>query len=187
MNSDLAWLKEPVARPDENAARLAAERQAMLIKPPGALGRLEALAIRLAAWQRTPKPTADRVRIVVFAGDHGVTEEGVSAFPQSVTAAMVNQFARGGAAISVLARTLGAELEVINLGTVEETGSVPGVLDLRLGLGTANFLRGPAMTERQLAEALRAGRDAAARASSAGIRIFIGGEMGIGNTTVAAR
>ncbi|CAI8792886.1 nicotinate-nucleotide--dimethylbenzimidazole phosphoribosyltransferase [Methylocaldum szegediense] len=186
MNSDLAWLKEPVARPDENAARLAAERQAMLIKPPGALGRLEALAIRLAAWQRTPKPTADRVRIVVFAGDHGVTEEGVSAFPQSVTAAMVNQFARGGAAISVLARTLGAELEVINLGTVEETGSVPGVLDLRLGLGTANFLRGPAMTERQLAEALRAGRDAAARASSAGIRIFIGGEMGIGNTTAAA-
>lgn len=186
MTVDIAWLKEPVARPDENAARLAAERQAMLIKPPGALGRLEALAIRLAAWQKTPIPTADRVRIVVFAGDHGVTGEGVSAFPPSVTAAMVNQFAQGGAAVSVLARALGAELEAINLGTVEDIGPAPGVLGLRLGPGTANFAHGPAMTEHQLALALRAGRDAAERAASAGVRIFIGGEMGIGNTTAAA-
>ncbi len=182
----MAWLKEPVARPNENAARLAAERQALLIKPPGALGRLEALAIRLAAWQGTPAPSADRVRIVVFAGDHGVAGEGVSAFPQSVTAAMVNQFARGGAAVSVLARVLDAELEVINLGTAEAIGPTPGVLDLRLGPGTANFVREPAMSEGQLVESLRAGRDAAARASSAGVRIFIGGEMGIGNTTAAA-
>lgn len=186
MTGDMAWLKEPVARPDDESARQAAERQAMLIKPPGALGRLETLAIRLAAWQGTPKPSADRVRIVLFAGDHGVVEEGVSAFPQSVTAAMVRQFARGGAAVSVLARTLGAELEVINLGTVEDTGPVAGALNLCLGPGTVNFTRGPAMTERQLAQALCAGCDAAERARAAGAQIFIGGEMGIGNTTAAA-
>ncbi|MGX2039374.1 nicotinate-nucleotide--dimethylbenzimidazole phosphoribosyltransferase [Methylocaldum sp. MU1018] len=186
MTVELTWLKGPVASPDEEAARMAAERQATLIKPPGALGRLESLAIRLAAWQGTPKPSADWVRIVLFAGDHGVAEEGVSAFPQSVTAAMVRQFAQGGAAVSVLARVLGAELEVINLGTVEEIGRLPGVLNLCLGAGTANFAREPAMTERQLAQALGAGRDAAGRARAAGVQIFIGGEMGIGNTTAAA-
>jgi len=183
---ELTWLKGSVASPDGEAARAAAERQATLIKPPGALGRLESLAVRLAAWQGTPKPSADRVRIVLFAGDHGVAEEGVSAFPQSVTASMVRQFAEGGAAVSVLARALGAELEVLDLGTAEDTGSVAGVRSLRLGPGTANFTREPAMTERQLAQALCAGRDAAERARSAGIQIFIGGEMGIGNTTAAA-
>lgn len=186
VTAELTWLKDPVASPDEEAARMAAERQATLIKPPGALGRLEAVAIRLAGWQGTPKPSADRVRIVVFAGDHGVVEEGVSAFPQSVTAAMVRQFARGGAAVSVLAGTLGADLEVINLGTIEDIGPVSSVQEFRLGPGTANLAREPAMTERQLAEALRAGREAAERAGSAGVQIFIGGEMGIGNTTAAA-
>jgi nicotinate-nucleotide--dimethylbenzimidazole phosphoribosyltransferase len=183
--AELTWLKDPVASPDEETARMAAERQVTLIKPPGALGRLEAVAIRLAGWQGTSTPSAERVRIVLFAGDHGVVEEGVSAFPQSVTAAMVRQFAQGGAAVSVLAGTLGADLEVINLGTIEGNGPVSGVQELRLGPGTANFAREPAMTERQLAEALRAGREAAERAHADGVQIFIGGEMGIGNTTAA--
>jgi nicotinate-nucleotide--dimethylbenzimidazole phosphoribosyltransferase len=186
MPLEIQWIKEPPARIDEEAARLAAQRQTTLIKPPGALGRLETLAVRLAGWQGTPTPSVDRVRIALFAGDHGVTEEGVSAFPRWVTAAMVRQFAEGGAAIRVLARSLGAELEIINLGTVVDTSSIAGVLNLSLGSSTANITRTAAMTDHQLSKALDAGRQAARRAYSAAMQLFIGGEMGIGNTTVAA-
>jgi len=122
----------------------------------------------------------------VFAGDHGVAEEGVSLFPQAVTAEMVKNFARGGAAISVLARQLGATLEVVNLGTAFDTGELPGVLQCNLGKGTANFAQTAAMTESQLAAALQAGSDSAARAAKSGAALFIGGEMGIANTTAAA-
>ncbi|MGZ8245929.1 nicotinate-nucleotide--dimethylbenzimidazole phosphoribosyltransferase [Methylomagnum sp.] len=185
MKPGFEWLADPLAQPDATAARAAAERQAMLTKPPGALGRLESLVIRLAALQGDPLPTAERARIVVFAADHGVAAEGVSAFPQSVTAAMIRNFAAGGAAVSVLARALGAELEVLNLGTVEPLEPIAGVVDGRLGPGTAHFTEGPAMTEAQLAAALNYGRDAADRASRDGTQVFIGGEMGIDNTTAA--
>ncbi len=180
------WLQAPAAVPDEAARRAAEARQAELTKPPGALGRLEEIAIRLAALQGTARPDLGRVHIAVFAGDHGVAAQGVSAFPQAVTAEMVKNFARGGAAISVLARELGASLEVINLGTVGDTGPLDGVRDYALGPGTADFTRGPALTDAQLAAALAAGRDAVDRARRAGARLFIGGEMGIGNTTAAA-
>lgn len=184
--SPIGWLDVPAAQPDA-AMRAAAElRQTLLTKPPGALGRLEEVAIRLAALQGSERPGADRVHITVFAGDHGVVEEGVSAFPQAVTAEMVKNFARGGAAISVAARTIGAELEVINLGTAFDIGPLDDVKDYRLGPGTANFTRGPAMTGHQLALALSAGRHAAERARLKGAQLFIGGEMGIGNTTSAA-
>lgn len=186
MNESLDWLNLPAASLDRAAMEAAEARQASLTKPPGALGRLESVAIRLAAMQGTPHPAADRVHISVFAADHGVAAEGVSAFPQEVTAEMVRNFARGGAAISVLAREIGATLEVMNLGTVADPGPLEGVSQLRLGPGTANFTLGPAMTERQLALALAAGRDAASRAQRAGAQLFIGGEMGIGNTTAAA-
>lgn len=184
MNAD--WLSVPSAPLNEAAKREAEGRQAQLTKPPGALGRLEAMAIRLAAMQGTPRPGIDRLHIAVFAADHGVTAEGVSAFPQSVTAEMVRNFARGGAAISVLARELNASLEVMNLGTVVDPGPLDGVLNLHLGSGTENFTQGPAMSEEQLARAMHAGRHSAERAKLAGAQLYIGGEMGIGNTTAAA-
>lgn len=182
---DLDWLEEPVAPLSEDARQAAILRQAHLTKPPGALGRLEEVAFCFAAWQGKPQPRLDRVHIVVFAADHGVARQGVSAFPQAVTAEMVRNFARGGAAINVLARGLGAELEIVNLGTVVEPGPIEGVRNLDLGPGSADFVLGPAMTLRQFALALSAGRQAAERAERASAQCFIGGEMGIGNTTAA--
>lgn len=177
------WLNIPAAALNESARRAAKARQGILTKPPGALGRLETLAIQLAALQGKEKPTLDRVRIVVFAGDHGVAAEGVSAFPQAVTAEMVRNFSNGGAAISVLARELGAELEVHNLGTVVDPGPLPSVINHALGAGTANFTEVAAMTEHQLISAINIGRQSAERAVTRGMDLYIGGEMGIGNTT----
>ncbi len=186
MTDRIDWLDLPPAPLDENARRAAERRQSILTKPPGALGALEQAAIRLATVQGRAQPRVERVHISVFAGDHGIAAEGVSAFPQAVTGEMVRNFARGGAAISVLARELGAVLEVVNLGTVNHPGPLDGVLDCRLGPGTANFAVEPAMSEKQVAEALHIGRDAAGRAAAAEADLFIGGEMGIANTTAAA-
>lgn len=183
--SALDWLRVPAATPDQSAGRTAEERQAQLTKPPGALGQLEALAIRLAALQGTSEPTVERVHILVCAADHGVVAEQVSAFPQSVTVEMLRNFARGGAAINVLARELGATLEVINLGTVHDPGPLQGVEDCRIGPGTDNFTHAPAMSAEQCSRALGAGREAAERAHRNKAQLFIGGEMGIGNTTAA--
>ncbi|HXU93463.1 MAG TPA: nicotinate-nucleotide--dimethylbenzimidazole phosphoribosyltransferase [Gallionella sp.] len=180
------WLKKAVKPLDESARDAAQVRQQQLTKPPGALGRLEDIAIQFAAMQGQEQPQLEQVFIGVFAGDHGVAQEGVSAFPQAVTAEMVKNFARGGAAISVLAKQLGAKLEVVNLGTAFETGELLGVLQCNLGKGTANFSQESAMTESQLAAALQAGRDSADRARQAGAQLYIGGEMGIANTTAAA-
>lgn len=185
MKSDLSWLNEVPKPPDEEAAAAARARQARLTKPPGALGELETLAIALAGLQGRVLPSVERAYIAVFAADHGVTEEGVSAFPAAVTAAMVENFVRGGAAISVLARALNARLEVINLGTFSETGSA-GPHDRRLGAGTGNIVKGPAMTDAQLAGAFDAGRASVERASASDAQLYIGGDMGIGNTTAAA-
>jgi nicotinate-nucleotide--dimethylbenzimidazole phosphoribosyltransferase len=186
LNENTEWLSLAPAALDETARAAAVERQQNLTKPPGALGRLETAAIQLASQQGRGRPVLERVHIIVFAADHGVAAEGVSAFPQAVTAQMVANFARDGAAISVLARTLGASLEVINLGTVQDPGPLPKVLDLQLGPGTDNFCQGAAMDEAQLGRAMHAGRQGAERAKLAKADLFIGGEMGIGNTTAAA-
>jgi nicotinate-nucleotide--dimethylbenzimidazole phosphoribosyltransferase len=180
------WLDDPIPAPDTAVLAAARDRQGQLTKPPGSLGRLEELGITLAAMQGTQQPRLDKIWITVFAGDHGMVVEGVSAFPQVVTAEMVRNFARGGAAISVLAREWNARLEVVNTGTVQPLEELPGVLDARVGPGTANFVHEPAMSVNQLHEALAAGHDAAERAAINGARLFIGGEMGIGNTTSAA-
>jgi nicotinate-nucleotide--dimethylbenzimidazole phosphoribosyltransferase len=164
---------------------VARARQCQLMKPPGALGELETLAITLAALQGRVQPSLERVHISVFAADHGVTEEGVSAFPAAVTAEMIKNFVRGGAAISVLARALGATLEVINLGTLGQV-VIAGAHNVSLGPGSANFVHGPAMTEAQLKGALEAGRQSVERALAGGAQLYIGGDMGIGNTTAAA-
>jgi nicotinate-nucleotide--dimethylbenzimidazole phosphoribosyltransferase len=179
------WLATPAASLNEAALKAAQARQMQLTKPPGSLGYLEDIAIRLAAMQNTQQPELSRVRIVVFAADHGIAEEGVSAFPQTVTGQMILNFAHGGAAISVLARNLGASLEVVDVGSVADSHAMPGVIVQKAAAGTANFRRGPAMAAAQLAAALQAGRDAVERALKDDAQIFIGGEMGIANTTAA--
>ncbi|MEJ2620974.1 MAG: nicotinate-nucleotide--dimethylbenzimidazole phosphoribosyltransferase [Candidatus Thiodiazotropha sp.] len=185
MNNHTAWLYRPAALPDSQALNAATRRQQNLTKPPGALGKLEDLAIRLAALQRRDDPQLDRIQITIFAGDHGVCEEGVSAFPQAVTAQMVENFAHQGAAISVLANTLEADLEVINLGTVNDPGPLPKVTHLNLGPCTENICYSPAMDEWQLTQALNAGRQSVERALESNKQLYVAGEMGIGNTTSA--
>jgi nicotinate-nucleotide--dimethylbenzimidazole phosphoribosyltransferase len=179
------WLLEPCRAPDASIEAAARARQASLTKPPGSLGVLETVATRLAALQHTPQPAVDKAWISIFAGDHGVAEEGVSAFPQAVTGEMLRNFA-GGAAISVLARELGATLEVVNLGTVNDLGEIAGVRRAIIATSTANFCRQPAMTAPQLQAALDAGAHSVDAAQAAGAQIFIGGEMGIANTTAAS-
>jgi len=170
---------------DESVRAQALARQDQLTKPRGALGQLEALAVSLAAMQGSERPQVERLHVSVFAGDHGVVEEGVSAYPQSVTGQMLRNFVGGGAALSVLSKRLGAPLEVIDLGTVEPL-QLDGVSHLRLGLGTANLAREAAMSDEQMRLALAAGRDSAQRAAQGSAQLFIGGEMGIGNTTSAS-
>lgn len=175
----------PIKPLNTAAMSAAATRQGLLTKPPGSLGRLEDIAIRLAGMLGTERPQVDKVHISIFAGDHGIAAEGVSAFPQAVTGEMVRNFARGGAAISVLSRQLGATLEVINCGTVSAVEPLPGVIDARIAAGSANFLHQAAMSEVQLEEALAIGQTAVQRAAAAGTQLFIGGEMGIANTSAA--
>ncbi|GLQ50412.1 nicotinate-nucleotide--dimethylbenzimidazole phosphoribosyltransferase [Dyella flava] len=182
----LDWLSAPCAQPDTALAEAARAHQLQLTKPPGSLGMLEALAIQLASLQHTPRPAVERVWISVFAGDHGVADEGVSAFPQVVTGEMVRNFATGGAAISVLARSLAATLDVVNLGTVNDPGEIPGVRRAIIAPSTANFCLAPAMTVAQFDAALSVGAESARSAKAAGAQLFIGGEMGIANTTSAA-
>ncbi|MHB2246976.1 nicotinate-nucleotide--dimethylbenzimidazole phosphoribosyltransferase [Pseudomonas fitomaticsae] len=181
-----AWWLNPCKPVDSEAVENAAARQQQLTKPAGSLGQLEAVAVQLAGLQGQIKPKLDQVWIAIFAGDHGVVAEGVSAFPQEVTGQMLLNFVSGGAAISVLARQLGAQLEVVDLGTVTPSLNLPGVRHLNIGPGTANFAKGAAMTRAQGELALQGGRDSVLRAKAAGAQLFIGGEMGIGNTTAAS-
>jgi nicotinate-nucleotide--dimethylbenzimidazole phosphoribosyltransferase len=181
-----SWWLNPCKPIDVAAVGQAEARQQQLTKPAGSLGRLESVAVQLAGLQGRVKPSLDQLWIAIFAGDHGVVAEGVSAFPQEVTGQMLHNFVSGGAAISVLARQLGASLEVVDLGTVNPALNLPGVRHLNVGPGTANFVDGPAMTQAQGELALQAGRDSALRAIAAGAQLFIGGEMGIGNTTAAS-
>jgi nicotinate-nucleotide--dimethylbenzimidazole phosphoribosyltransferase len=165
--ADVRALLAALPGPDA-AARAAAEaRNGQLTKPPGALGRLEHLAIWMAGWQGTDRPHADRPQIVIFAGNHGVAAKGVSAFPAEVTVQMVANFTHGGAAINQLAKAFGARLDVHAL---------------ELDRPTADFTEGPAMSEAEVVAALQAGFAAVDPEAD----LFVAGEMGIGNTTAAA-
>jgi len=182
---NMDWLKIPARSISEKFNVVAEQRQNMLTKPPGSLGRMEEIAVQLCAMQATKKPEIKHIQIAVFAADHGVVEENVSAFPQVVTLEMVKNFARGGAAISVLAKQLDAKLEVINVGTVGEHENMPAVVVQRIAPGTQNFTKRSAMTSSQLLEALNAGKEAVQRAMEKSAQLFIGGDMGVGNTTSA--
>jgi nicotinate-nucleotide--dimethylbenzimidazole phosphoribosyltransferase len=151
----------------DSAAAAVRERQAILTKPLGSLGRLEELAAWLAKWQSRPMPRLDRVDVLVFAGNHGVTRQGVSPFPASVTAQMVANFSNGGAAINQIAHVAGANLLVV---------------PLELDSPTQDFTAAPAMTAAEFLRAVATGYDAVAGACD----LLCLGEMGIGNTTAAA-
>ncbi|MEL6523693.1 MAG: nicotinate-nucleotide--dimethylbenzimidazole phosphoribosyltransferase [Pseudomonadota bacterium] len=160
-------LMQDLPAPDSNAMSAAAARNGQLTKPQGSLGQLEGLAEWYAGWRGTGRPLLKDPRVVIFAGNHGVVAQGVSAFPSEVTVQMVANFAAGGAAINQLAETVGAKLEVVPLS---------------LDTPTADFTIGPAMTEAEVCAALQAGMDAVDPASD----LLVVGEMGIGNTTSAA-
>lgn len=178
-----AWLKQPLATPNIRARDAARARQSQLTKPPGSLGRMETIAEQFAAWQGRSIPELNHIRLCVFAADHGVAARGVSAFPQEVTAQMVQNFCAGGAAVSVLGNLFDADFRVINLGCVAPVPAHPKLLDLSIAPGTADLSQGDAMTEEQLAQALAAGRE---QVQGGQFELFIGGEMGIGNTTSAS-
>lgn len=180
------WWQQPAHALDHHAQTAAAERQNSLTKPPGSLGELESAAIRLAGMQGKTCPELKQPWISIFAGDHGIAAEGVSAFPQEVTPQMVANFAHGGAAITVLARQIGARFEVVDVGVASDTIHHPTVIQDKVALGTANFTQTAAMTVSQLEQALAAGRSAVKRALTSGADCFIAGEMGIANTTSAS-
>jgi nicotinate-nucleotide--dimethylbenzimidazole phosphoribosyltransferase len=181
----LARLIENIPAPDRRAARLARARQLELTKPPGSLGRLEELAVRLAAATGSPVPVAHHKVIFVLAADHGVARQGVSAYPQAVTAQMVANFLAGGAAINALARAAGARVVVADFGVIDPPAH-PGLRVCRLGPGTADFTAGPAMTREQAVAAIKGGIRLVEAELETGLDLVGTGEMGIGNTTAAA-
>jgi nicotinate-nucleotide--dimethylbenzimidazole phosphoribosyltransferase len=181
---DIAWTSARCPEPSAHHKALAERRQTQLTKPAGSLGRLERIAVDLAALQGTERPRAGRTPIIVFAGDHGVTAQGVSAFPSEVTVQMLVNFASGGAAIAVLARELGQTLTVIDAGTLAAE-PVAGVLTDKPRRGARDFSQEAALEFAELAHALGCGRRAVQQLDE-GADLLLLGEMGIGNTTCAA-
>lgn len=155
-------------------------------KPLGALGQLEALALQLGRIQGTLRPSIERPRVIVFAGDHGIAAEGVSAYPSEVTWQMVMNFVAGGAAVNALARSVGVELQVVDAGVAHDFGPLPGLVDAKIAHGTRNSAVEPAMLPEQVEAALARGRDLAQAARADGCNALAFGEMGIGNTSAAS-
>ena len=169
----------------------AKERTAQLVMPTRALGRLHEISERLCGIQKTLKPSMNRKAILVMAGDHGVVDEGVSAYPQEVTGAMVQTFLRGGAGINAISRHVDAEVLVVDMGIITELdpGSLHGgnrLLIRKLARGTSNLSKGPAMTRKVAEEAIITGFQLATDLFQKGVEILGTGDMGIGNTTPSA-
>lgn len=171
---------------DAQALQKALERQDQLTKPPKSLGKLEALGVRLAGIQRTEKPEISRPVAIVCAGDHGVCEEGVSAFPASVTPLMVLNFLAEGAAVNAIARTVGAKVQVINAGVNADLPDHSALVNTPIRRGTRNLRKEPALTREEAEKAILLGAEVTSKAIQEGADILIPGEMGIGNTTPAA-
>ena len=182
----LTQLIAAIPQPDAAAMRAAQERQDVLTKPQGSLGRLERLSIQLAGIMGTPRPRITHKVITVMAGDHGVVAEGVSAYPQEVTPQMVYNFLRGGAAINVLARHVGARVVVVDMGVAADLEPHPDLVDKKVAKGTANIARGPAMTREQALQAVLNGASVVKAEIDKGLDILGTGDMGIGNTTPSA-
>jgi len=155
-------------------------------KPPGSLGRLEALALQLGLIQSSLTPVIARPTLIVFAGDHGIVAEGVSPYPQAVTVQMVANFVAGGAAINAFSGVAGMALEVVNAGVAGDLRALASVIDMPIGPGTRNFADQPAMTREQALRAITAGAMRASHHAALGSNVIGFGEMGIGNTSSAA-
>ena len=172
---------------DEAAARAAAEHHDRLTKPRGSLGRVESIGLRLAGIAgSSPPPLPTPAAVAVFAGDHGVLAEGVTPWPQDVTAQMVQNFTAGGAAINVLARQVGARVVVVDVGVATALDAGPGLERRKVRAGTGNLAREPAMTIDEARRALDVGAEVAARLVADGAACLVTGDMGIGNTTPSA-
>ena len=157
-----------------------------LAKPPGSLGRLEALAVRLAMIQGRLDPGVERIACYVFAGDHGINAEGVSAYPSEVTGAMVTTFLAGRASVNALARACGVEVRVIDVGVAADLPAHPALTDAKVRRGARNAAVEPTLAPAEAAEALARGEALARRAAREGVDVLALGEMGIGNTSAAA-
>src|SRR5713226_503051 len=173
----------PIPALDLEAEARARLRQDTLTKPPGSLGRLESLSIQIAGITGVGRPSLARKAVIVMAGDHGVTAEGVSAYPSAVTPQMVLNFTHGGAAINVLARQAGARVVVVDVGVAAAIADQAGVLSRKVAAGTANMALGPAMTRKQAEAAVQVGLDVIADEIERGLDLVATGDMGIGNTT----
>ncbi|KEF34737.1 nicotinate-nucleotide--dimethylbenzimidazole phosphoribosyltransferase [Deinococcus sp. RL] len=192
MTPDLAALLASIQPADAGALQSARERQAQLTKPAGALGDLEELGVRLAGVFGTARPHPRGVAVLVAAGDHGVAAAGVSAYPPAVTPAMVANFLAdtpagiGGAAVNAIARTLGAQVYVMDAGVNAELPQHPALTRAAVRRGTRDLRHGPAMTREETEQLILAGAALARRAIAGGADLLVPGEMGIGNTTPAA-
>ena len=170
---------------DERSARAQAAMDAKT-KPQGSLGRLEDVAVRLSALQDSLTPAVDPARVVVFAADHGVAAEGVSAYPSAVTAEMMKGFVAGGAAVAALANAQGVSVRAVDVGVDADLSGLDGVVHAKVRCGSANLASDAAMTHEELDAALQVGREAVVQAASDRCRTLCLGEMGIANTTSAA-
>lgn len=182
----LARVSHQISALDASAMQAARGRQDQLTKPPGSLGRLEELAVRLVGMTGQERPRFPRKAVIVLAADHGVAAAGVSAYPQAVTAQMVQNFLSGGAAINVLARRAGARVVVADVGVASDLPEHPRLLQRKVGHGTRNMLEGPAMTTEEVLAAITAGIDIVEAEIRDGLDLVAIGEMGIGNTTAAS-
>lgn len=171
---------------DAGIYQRAIEHENALTKPPGSLGRLEELAIRICAIQRTLQPSVHSAIVLVFAADHGVCAERVNPYPQSVTRQMLSNFLQGGAAINAIANSVGASLTLVDTGVLAPPLQHPNLVSRRVASGTRNFCEGPAMSEEETLSAIQAGVECAEDAIRKGSALLALGEMGIGNTTVAS-
>jgi nicotinate-nucleotide--dimethylbenzimidazole phosphoribosyltransferase len=183
----LADVIAAVTPADAAAMAAARERQDKMTKPRGSLGELEDVSVRLAGLAGTcPPPLPEPACVAVFAADHGVHAQGVSPWPQEVTAQMVANFLAGGAVINAFAAQAGAEVTVVDIGVAADLDPVPGLLPRKIGRGTADFTAGPAMTRDQATAAITAGAEIARDLVAAGNRCLVTGDMGIANTTASA-
>ena len=179
MNRRIAAVIESIAPLDCDSMQDARERLDVLTKPRGSLGQLEELAVQLAGITGRLRQQLPTKAVILMAGDHGVVDEGVSAFPQSVTAQMVTNFLAGGAAISVLAKNAGAYVTVVDVPH-------PDLVIRKVGYGTANLTCGPAMTAQAAAQAIEVGFAMVDEELARGVDLIATGEMGIGNTTASS-
>lgn len=175
-----------IGLPDAGYEQRAWDRLDSLTKPPRSLGQLEQIAARMAAVQRADRPTASPAAITLFAGDHGVVAEGVSAWPSEVTYQMMANFVAGGAAINQIAEFVGAELILTDVGVATDTSGLSGVVQAKIRPGTRNMAIEPAMTREEAAAAVFVGVQTVRRLAADGVKVIATGEMGIGNSTAAS-